>query len=262
VKLYADGVLEARTAALLAPYLDRPGDAGPLVYAPEALEERILRFDREGFQVHVHAIGDRAIRVTLDALARAREAHPSRDARPVLAHIELFDPADLPRFRALGVVASFQPFWAQRDEYIADLTEPALGPARSRWLYPIGSMLASGAVVAGGSDWTVSTLNPLDAIEVAVTRHELNRPDGAAWLPEERADLPRMLAAYTINAAWAQHAERETGSLVAGKLADLIVLDRDLFALPATELHTARVLLTLLEGRPVWRDSTFAPTLR
>jgi predicted amidohydrolase YtcJ len=213
--------------------------------------------DREGFQIHVHAIGDRAIRVALDALAQARHENGPRDARPVIAHIELFDPADIPRFRSQGVIASFQPFWAQADEYIRDLTLPVLGPARSRWIYPIASLLNSGAVVVGGSDWTVSSLNPLDAIQVAVTRRSVDEPAGPAWIPEERADLPRMLAAYTINAAYANRMERETGSLEPGKLADLIVLDRNLFEVSSAEIHTVKVLWTLVDGREAWRDSSF-----
>ena len=256
VKLYADGVLEARTAAVLAPYLDKPGDSGSLNYEPEDFTARITAFDRDGFQIHVHAIGDRAIRETLNALQHAREVNGAHDGRPVVAHLELFDPANLARFRELGVVASFQPFWAQADEYITQLTEPGLGPVRSRWLYPIGSMLRSGAVVAGGSDWTVSSLNPLDAIQVAITRRPLETPLGPAWIPEERVDLAPMLAAYTINAAYATHSERETGSLAPGKLGDLIVIDRNLFTVPVTEGHLARVVLTLLEGKPVWTDST------
>jgi predicted amidohydrolase YtcJ len=258
VKFFADGVIEARTAALLAPYLDRKGDIGPLNYTPEDLAARITALDHEGFQIHVHAIGDRAIRTTLDALARARQENGPRDARPVIAHLELIDPADIPRFRTEGVIASFQPFWAQADEYITDLTVPALGPARSRWLYPIGSVMNSGAIVVGGSDWTVSSLNPMDAIQVAITRRDIFKTAGPAWIPEERVDLPRMLAAYTINAAYAVRMERENGSLEPGKVADLIVLDRNLFAIPVTELHRAKVLLTMLEGREVWRDSSFA----
>ena len=255
-KLYADGVLESRTAALLAPYLDRPGDAGPLVYPPEELAARVAALDRAGFQIHIHAIGDRAIRVSLDALRHAAEANPPRERRPILAHIELFDPADLPRFRREGVIASAQPLWAQADEYITDLTEPALGPARSRWLYPLGSLLASGAIVAGGSDWSVSSLNPLEGIQVALTRRAPEAPAGPAWLPQEQARLPEMLAAYTIGSAFAARLERETGSLEVGKLADVIVLDRNLFELAPTEIHKARVLLTLLGGRTVYRDST------
>jgi hypothetical protein len=255
VKLYADGVIESRTAALLQPYLGFGDERGPLVYQPADLAARVTAFDRDGFQIHVHAIGDRAIRVTLDALAEAAKVNGDRDTRPVMAHLELFDPADIPRFRELGVVASFQPFWAQADEYIRDLTEPALGPTRSRWLYPIGSLMQSGAMVVGGSDWTVSSLNPLDAIQVGITRAGIEG-DGPAWIPEERVDLPRMLAAYTLSAAYATRAERETGSLEAGKLADLIVLDRNLFATPVGEIHKVRVLLTLLEGHTVWRDTS------
>ena len=258
VKLYTDGVIESRTAALLAPYLDRPGDAGPLVYRPDDLTARVVAFDREGFQVHFHAIGDRAIRVSFDAIARANEVNGSRDRRSVLSHIELFDPSDIGRFRELGAIASFQPLWAQADGYITDLTLPALGPVRSRWLYPIASVLHSGAVVAGGSDWSVSSLNPLDAIEVAITRRAEDEAPGAAWIPEERADLPAMLAAYTINAAYATYRERETGSLTVGKQADLIVVDRDLFSVPAHQISESRVLLTLLDGVEVWRDSSFA----
>ncbi len=258
VKFYADGVIESRTAALLAPYEGHGSDAGSLNYRPEDLAARIAALDRQGFQIHIHAIGDRGIRVSLDALAHARQENGPRDARPIIAHIELFDPADIPRFRENGVIASFQPLWAQADEYIRDLTLPVLGPARSRWLYPIGTFLNSGAVVVGGSDWSVSSLNPLDAIQVAITRRGVDEPAGPAWLPEEKADLPRMLAAYTINAAYAHRAERETGSLEVGKLGDLIVLDRNLFAVPATEIHKTRVLLTLVEGQEVYRDTSFA----
>jgi predicted amidohydrolase YtcJ len=258
VKFFADGVIEARTAALLAPYIGHGRETGSLNYTPEDLASRIAAADREGFQIHVHAIGDRAIRVTLDALAQARHENGPRDARPIIAHLEVIDPADISRFRTLGVIASFQPFWAQADEYIRDLTTPVLGPARSRWIYPIESVLNSGAVVVGGSDWTVSSLNPLDAIQVAVTRRSVDEPAGPAWLPEERADLPRMLAAYTINAAFAHRTERETGSLEPGKLGDIVVLDRNLFDVPVSQIHSVKVLLTLLEGREVFRDSSFA----
>lgn len=256
VKFFADGVIEARTAALLQPYTGYGKDAGSLNYTPEDLATRIVAADREGFQIHVHAIGDRAIRVTLDALAQARHENGPRDARPVLAHLELIDPPDIPRFRALGVIASFQPFWAQEDEYIRDLTLPVLGPTRSRWIYPIESMLNSGAVVVGGSDWTVSSLNPLDAIQVAVTRRSVEQPNGPAFIPEERADLPRMIAAYTINAAYAHRTERETGSLELGKLGDIVVLDKNLFEVPVTQIHSIKVLRTYVEGREVYRDSS------
>jgi predicted amidohydrolase YtcJ len=261
VKLFADGVIESHTAALLAPYQGAGKDRGSLTYEPDDLTARVTAFDHDGFQIHLHAIGDRAIRVSLDALAHARRVNGPRDARPVIAHLELFDPADIPRFRELGVIASFQPFWAQPDDYIRELTEPVLGPERSRWLYPIGSLVRSGAIVVGGSDWSVSTLNPLEAIQVAITRREVPGDTGPAWLPEERVDLPEMLDAYTVSAAYATRAERETGSLAVGRLADLIVLDRNLFAIPVTDLHKARVLLTLLEGKPVWRDSTLAGAL-
>lgn len=257
VKFYQDGVIEAGTAALLQPYLNRKGEAGELNNQPEDFAQRLTALDRDGFQIHVHAIGDRGIRTTLDALAAVRRTNGPRDARPIIAHLELIDSADIPRFRAEGVIASFQPYWAQADEYITKLTEPQLGPARSRWLYPIASVMNSGAVVVGGSDWSVSSLNPLDAIQVAVTRRGIEPRAGPAWIPQESVDLPRILAAYTISAAYASRTEREVGSLEVGKLADLIVLDRNLFTVPATELHNIKVLLTLLEGRVVWQDSTF-----
>ncbi|MGE0442036.1 MAG: amidohydrolase, partial [Gemmatimonadales bacterium] len=201
-----------------------------------------------------HAIGDRGIRMSLDALATARRTNGDHGARPIIAHIQLFDPADISRFKELGVAASFQPLWAYADTYITDLTEPVLGPERSRWLYPIQSMVKTGAMVVGGSDWTVSSLNPLDAIHVGVTRRSATDSAGPAWIPEEVTDLTAMLKAYTINAAYAGGEERLAGSLEAGKAADLIVLDRDLYRIPATEIHRARVLLTLLDGKSVYRS--------
>ena len=257
VKIFADGVLETRTAAVLEPYVGFPGDLGKANLMPEAFPPLAVALDREGFQIHVHAIGDRAIRMALDALEAARAANGARDARHHLAHIELIDPADIPRFRRLGVVANFQPFWANGDEYLTKLTEPRLGPARSRWLYPIASVFASGAAVAFGSDWSVSSMNPLDGIEVAVTRRQPSEGPGPAWLPEERVALPDAIAAYTIRGAYLAFSEKETGSIETGKSADLIVLDRNLFEIPPSRIHETKVLWTLLEGKEVWRAQGF-----
>ena len=257
VKIFQDGVIESRTAALLQPYLGGKDERGWLNYEPEVLKPLAAEIDRLGFQIHIHAIGDRGIQSSLDALEFARDRNGSRDSRHHIAHIQLFDPPDIARFRRLGVVANFQPYWAQADKYIVDMTLPVLGPERSRWLYPLRSVAKTGAVIACGSDWSVSTMNPLDAIQVAVTRRGIKEPPGPAWLPEEAVDLPLMLAGYTINGAFVNFQESETGSIEVGKAADLIVLDRNLFEIPAHEIHLAKVLLTVLEGKEVFRDTSF-----
>ena len=258
-KIFADGVIESGTAALLEPYADL-GGRGELNFPPEVLDRIVARLDREGFQVHVHAIGDRAIRTSLDAFERARAANGPRDSRHHISHIELFHPDDIPRFRSLGVAANFQPLWAFADTYITELTEPQLGPDRSRWLYPIKSVKDSGAILAAGSDWSVSSMNPLDAIQVAVTRRDLSAPEGPSWIPEERVDLDTILASYTRGGAYLQHQEDLTGSLEVGKRADLIVLEKNLFEVPETEIHRVKVVLTLLEGKEIFRHPSFLPT--
>jgi len=237
--------------------LDRPGYAGKPDLEADAFARLAAAIDKARFQIHIHAIGDRAIRMSLDALEAARRENGPRDARPLLAHLELIDPQDIPRFRRIGVIADFQPLWAYADSYIKELTIPKLGPERSRWLYPIGSVAASGAVVAGGSDWSVSSMNPLEAIQVAVTRRGPEEGAGPAFLPEERIDLPSAIAAYTIAGAYSAFEEKETGSIEVGKAADLVVLDRNVFDVPPERIHEAKVLLTLLEGREVFRGPGF-----
>jgi predicted amidohydrolase YtcJ len=254
-KIFADGVLEAKTAALLEPYVGSE-DRGPANLTPDAFDRLVAALDRERFQVHVHAIGDRAVRMALDAFEKARAAN-RRDARHQIAHLELIDPRDVPRFQGLGVIADFQPLWAFDDPYITKLTVPVLGEERSRWLYPIGSVARSGAVLACGSDWDVTTMNVPAAIQIAVTRRDPGAGEGPAWLPEHLADLPTMLACYTINGAYTNFEEADNGSIEAGKAADLVVLDRNLFTIPKHEIAKAKVLLTLLEGREVYRDPAF-----
>ncbi len=256
-KIFVDGVIEAHTAALLKPYLGRGEDRGTANLTPGKLNDLVAALDREGFQVHMHAIGDRAIRMALDACQMATNQNGPSDHRHQIAHLELIDPADIPRFAKLGVVADFQPLWAYADTYIVQLTEPVLGPERSRWLYPIHSVYATGARVAAGSDWSVSSMNPLDAIQVAVTRQPLDNPNAPAWIPEERMDLDAMLRAYTIEGAYVNHEETETGSLEVGKAADLIVLDRDLHKIPAGEIHRVRVVLTMLSGIVAYQDAAW-----
>lgn len=251
-KMFADGVIEARTAAMLAPYLDRPDSRGEPIFPASAMNTLVERLAREGFGVHIHAIGDGAVRMSLDAFQEARERGAPVGLRHQIAHLEVIDPADIPRFRDLGVIANFQALWAHADDYVVKLTWPALGPERSRWLYPIGSVARSGATLALGSDWSVSSLNPLDAIQTALTRQVPREPKRPAMVPEEAIDLPTALAAYTIGSAYANALEKDTGSIEVGKLADLVVLDRNLFSVPADEIARQKVLLTMLEGKAVY----------
>ncbi len=254
VKIMQDGVMEVQTAAMLEPYKGKPGVRGLEMVDPEALKGYVTRLDKEGFQVHFHAIGDAAIRHCLDAIEAARRANGPRDSRHHISHLEIFNPADIPRFRALGVVANFQPLWAFADDYMVKLTLPMLEPERARWLYPIGSLHRSGAVVAFGSDWSVSSPNPLEEMEVAVTRMGPTGETKEPFIPEERIDLPEALAAFTIGAAYVNFQDDKTGSIEKGKLADLIVLDHNLFTIKPEEISEAKVVLTLLGGRPVHGD--------
>jgi hypothetical protein len=166
----------------------------------------------------------------------------------------VFHPDDIPRFRELGAVANFQPLWALADDYINDLTLPILPPETHRWIYPIASVLRSGGVVAFGSDWSVSSANPLEEIEVAVRRANWTDGDAAVLIPEERIDLRDALAAFTINAAYVNFQDDTTGSIEPGKQADLVVLDRNLFAIAPNAISEAKVVLTLLGGKPVYGD--------
>ena len=252
VKIFEDGVIESKTAALIQPYLGGT-ERGWLNIEPEALNPLAAELDRLGFQIHIHAIGDRGIQASFDALEFAQKTNGVRDSRHHIAHIQLFDPPDIARFRKLGVVANFQSLWAWADGYIVDMTLPILGPERSRWLYPIKSVANTGAMIVGGSDWSVTSMNPLDAIQVAVTRRGLKEPPGPAWLPEELIDLPTMIAAYTINGAYVNFQERETGSLEVGKAADLIVLDKNLFDIPPQDIHAVKVISTIVDGVEVFR---------
>lgn len=256
-KLFGDGVIETETAALLEPYASRPEDRGVALYEPAALAALVTALDRSGLQAHVHAIGDQAVRSSLDAFEHAGAANGRLLVRHLIAHLQLVHPSDIVRFGELGVVAAFQPLWAVPDEYVRRLTEPKLGPDRARRLYPVRSIASAGGIVAAGSDWTVSSLNPLEGIQAGVTRREPASGPGPAWIPEETLDLDTMIAAYTMNGARAMHQEGQTGSLEVGKAADLVVLSDNLFRLSSHEIHRARVLLTLLEGRPVHRDPTW-----
>jgi len=256
VKIFADGVIEypSQTAALLEPYLDaagRPTDnRGPTYYPQKHLDSIVSAADAAGFTVHIHAIGDRAVRSSLDAFADARRRNGTLDNRDQIAHLELIDPAEFPRFKQLGVIANFQLQWAMRDPYIVKATLPYLGPERSRYLYPARSLYDAGALIAGGSDWGVSTFNPFEAMEHGITRCEARGRE--PLLPEQALTLQTVVDAYTINAAFALKQERTTGSLEPSKRADFIVLDRDIFAIDPFDLHETRVLSTYLDGREVY----------
>jgi predicted amidohydrolase YtcJ len=250
VKIMQDGVCENFTAAMLEPYLT-DGGTGISFVDPRLLDQAVTRLDGLGFQVHFHAIGDRAVREALDAIEHAGATNGPRDARHHIAHIQVVHPDDVPRFAALGVVANGQPLWACHDPQMDELTIPFLGPERSTHQYPFASLLAAGARLAFGSDWTVSSANPLLEMEVAVTRVAPEARDADPFLPEQRISLADALTAFTSGSAFVNRLD-ETGTIAPGKLADLAVLDRDPFAPGAGPIGDAKVVLTLVDGQVVF----------
>jgi predicted amidohydrolase YtcJ len=267
VKVFADDVMEcpSQDAALLSPYLDAHGkpskNRGKLSFDQTQSDEKQMRqfanlvtkLDAAGLGVHVHAIGDKAVRTSLDAFAAARKANGDKDNRHSIAHLELVDPQDFSRFKKLGVIADFQLLWARREPANQEPLKPYLGADRYRYLYPAGSLLKAGAMIVGGSDWDVSSYNPFCAFQTAVTRRGPH--DGKGQKPlniNEGIPLATVVDAYTINAAFALKQDLITGSLEVGKRADLVVLDRDIFLVDPYTIAETKVLATYLDGRLVY----------
>ncbi len=250
VKLYIDDVIESRTAGLLEPYADDPGNAGDTFYEPQAFAEVIVELERRGFQTFTHAIGDRGIRTALDAIAHARRVHGPRDVRHQLVHVELVHPDDLGRFAELGVVACMQPRHAGAD--IVGVWREAVGTARASLPLPWRSLAEHGAVLALSSDWNVAQMDPLIGIYSALTRADLHGEGG--WTTEQTLDLEAAIHGYTMGSAYANHADGHRGSVTRGKAADLVVLSQDLFRLEPAGILETRVDLTIVDGRIVHGD--------
>lgn len=248
VKVYIDGVIETKTSYMLEPYLD--GSNFPPFYEADELGELYQKLDQMSLQIHTHAIGDAAIRTALDAYEYALLENGPNDNRHQIVHLQLIDQQDIPRFAELNVAADFQCMWCYPDIYI-DYAVDIVGEERVQRFYPVGSLHKTGALVVGGSDWTVSSLNPLDAIETAVRRQDPFENSGPVLGENEEIDLTAALDMYTRNAAYVMRLEDKTGSIEVGKRADLIVLDRNLFDIPVTEINEARVLLTMMDGKVV-----------
>jgi predicted amidohydrolase YtcJ len=260
-KLFIDGVIESATAYLEQPYAHKPDWRGESLWDVERYNSICAALDREDFQIHVHAIGDAAVRTALDGIAYARQANrglPSGKPRHGITHLQLVNPQDLQRFADLDVIAFPQPYWFVVDPFYEQAVT-YLGQARADRQYPMKSFFDRGVLVASASDYPVTIpARPLNAIENGVTRAQLGETDPASVLnPGERVTLSQMLASFTINGARAFGMEAITGSLEVGKKADLVVLDKNIFELSPSEIHTANVLLTILNGRVVYRSSAF-----
>jgi predicted amidohydrolase YtcJ len=262
VKIMQDGVAENFTAGMLEPYLDPAGShrhgSGLSYVDPQALRGYVTSLDAEGFQVHLHAIGDRAVREALDAVEAARIANgavrPGHDTRHHIAHLQVVHPDDVPRFARLGVAANMQALWAAHEPQMDELTLPFIGPVRAARQYVFGDLLRSGARLACGSDWAITSANPLRAIHVAVNR-SLPGATGAQaqpFLPGQALELAEAMAAYTAGSAYVNYLDDQTGRIEPGMLADVIVLDRDPFAAPPAEIASTRVQATYVEGEAVY----------
>lgn len=249
VKIYIDGVIETRTSTMLEPYSD--GDNFPPFYNQEELEVLFKRLDKMNVQIHTHAIGDGAIRNALDAFEYAFLENGPNKNRHLIVHLQMVDSADRSRFKQLNVAANFQCLWCYPDPYIG-FAEDAVGKKRVQEFYPVQSLQKAGALLVGGSDWNVTSLNPLEAIETAVRRQDPYAKTGPVLGQNEEIDLYTALDMYTRNAAYVMRLEDRTGTIAVGKRADLIVLDRNLFEIPVTEISDTKVLLTLMDGKNVF----------
>ncbi|HEY7145911.1 MAG TPA: amidohydrolase family protein [Streptosporangiaceae bacterium] len=263
VKIMQDGVAENYTAAMIEPYLDscgcQTGNSGLSYVDPQLLRESVTRLDAEGFQVHFHAIGDRAVRESLDAVAAAVAANGLSGHRHHIAHLQIMHPDDIPRFAELGVTANMQALWAAHEPQLDELTIPFIGPERAGRNYLFGDLLRAGARLAAGSDWAVSSANPLRACHVAVNR---TLPGGLGsaepLLPGQRLTAAEALAAYTTGSAYVNHLDDVTGAIEPGRLADLVLLDRDPITAPPADLAGIRVRCTYVGGERVYASATSA----
>ena len=252
VKIFIDGVLEGQTGAILEPYLDS-GSYGQLYFSQDELNNAIARFDADNTQVMTHAIGDRAVRSVLDAYQHAIDSNGMRNNKHHISHLQLIHEDDISRFSELKISANFQAAWALPDEWITEINIPELGIERVNRMYPIRSIHDSGGIIVGGSDWAVTTMNPLIAIETAVTRKDPSNRVRGTLNENERMDLTEILKAYTINAANIMHQGHLTGSIEVGKYADLIILEENLYEIPHEKIGEVKVMETLLEGETVFR---------
>ena len=265
VKLVADGVIESRTAAMLEPYDNQPGTTGDPRFTAEQLNRTVALLDRDGWQVMTHAIGDAAVRMALDAYEAAANANPApaRGRRHRVEHIETIDPADIPRFGKLGVIASMEPVHATPSATPGDVWSTNIGAERASHGWPWASIARAGGRLAFGSDWPVMTLDPLMGLQVAVNRTTVEGLPKGGWLPAERLPLRQAIDAYTSDAAWASYDEQRKGVLARDMLADLVVLSADIFEGPSTRITEAQVMVTIVDGKVVYRrepvETTSAP---
>ena len=256
-KFFVDGVIETHTAAMLAPYADDPSQSGHLLWDPDKYVRAVEELDAHGIQVFSHAIGDRAIRLALDAYENAQEVNHTSDRRHRIEHIEDPAPTDLPRFGRLGVIASFQPLHAYPNDDTLKVWAGNIGPERALRGWPWRTVANGGGVLAFGSDWPIVTQNPWPGVQNALTRQTTEGEPPGGWIPKERISLADAIRAYTLGAAFAGHREKTEGSLEPGKLADLIVLSQDLFQIEPTEIGKTEVLLTMVGGKVVYQSATW-----
>jgi predicted amidohydrolase YtcJ len=258
LKGYVDGSLGSHTAAFLESFSDKPGDRGLLVNTEEDLEKWTQAADKAGLQVVVHAIGDRAIRMQLDIYERVAKANGPRDRRFRIEHAQHIAPVDIPRFAKLGVIPSMQPYHAIDDGRWA---ERSIGAKRCETTYAFRSLLDSGARLAFGSDWFVAPPTPMEGIYAAVTRRTIDGKNPEGWVPQQKISVEESLRAYTIDAAYAGFSEKSLGSLEPGKLADMVILDRNLFETPPNELDAVPIRTTIVGGKVVYDKAATAASI-
>ncbi|MCP5096074.1 MAG: amidohydrolase, partial [Chloroflexi bacterium] len=257
-KIFVDGVIEGGTGYLHEPYVHKPGFRGDPLWKPELLNETAVALDKENIQIHVHVIGDAATHITLNALECVQEMNGKRDSRHLVTHLQLVSPEDIPRFRHLGVIGVPQPFWFKVDNYYWSLALPYLGKERADRQYPMRSFIDAGIVMASSSDFPVTIpFDPLIGIQLGITRSEIGKKNGDVLCSDEQVTLEDMIVSFTYNGAYANFLESETGSLEIGKKADIVVLDQNLFEIPAAEIAQTKVLMTLVDGKEVFRNAAF-----
>jgi predicted amidohydrolase YtcJ len=254
-KIFVDGVVEGGTAYLFEPHEHKPDFRGEPIWGPEILRNMAAALDQEKIQIHVHVIGDAATRITLDALEYAQERNGRRDSRHLITHLQLVAPADIPRFKELGIIGVPQPFWFSVGDYYWDLALPYLGKERADSQYPMRSFIDAAVTMASASDFPVTIpFDPVIGIQLGITRSEIDTvPEEVLW-PKEKATLEEMIATFTLNGAYANFLDKETGSLEVGKQADIVVLEKNLFEIAPTEIAQTKVLLTVVDGEVVFND--------